>query len=479
MHCTCKGALGLERLLPVPHPPIRAWTFVSLLILLVSVEAGASITFEADSLLLRERNIAPIGPIPQPAEADSHVAATPEASENAANLYSEAYWAAVADLDLAGSLKAARNRPELEFAHGLTFLAGGDRERAQHSFADLSVGISDLNVAVAAQMMLAHTLMYDQKWALLRDLPASPALGVADQSNAMEIERWGHAFANIEPQSILFPAKPVSLPLRITAVGTPSLRVKINGREYTFWLDTGSSMTVLSSEVAAKTHSPVISDDTLTVRTFAGVAEVRAAMVRKLELGPIVLTNSPVIVMDDAMMRVKASGDGGPWANHRVDGIIGWDIIRQIDVLLDYQDRVVTLARPQRFGMVEGATPSLMWVGRPLIKVRGKRGETLHLALDTGAQATLLNATVLEKLGMTGRAVDAKVFGIAKTGSSTNRLISALTLDVAGRSIILENVIVYGPSYSGLIGCDGILGSDLAQFGSLHIDATNGIFSVG
>jgi hypothetical protein len=183
--------------------------------------------------------------------------------------------------------------------------------------------------------------------------------------------------------------------------------------------------------------------------------------------------------MATSMMRVRGSGNGAPWATHNVDGIIGWDIIRQFDVLLDYQNRSVTLARPQQFAVVEGVTPNLMWVGRPLIEVRTKRGETLHLALDTGAQSTLLNATVLEKLGMTGRAADAKVFGIARTGTPTNRLIPALAMNVGGRAIILEDVIVYGPSYSGLIGCDGILGSDLAQFGALHIDATNGIFSLG
>jgi hypothetical protein len=52
-------------------------------------------------------------------------------------------------------------------------------------------------------------------------------------------------------------------------------------------------------------------------------------------------------------------------------------------------------------------------------------------------------------------------------------------LDVAGKSLRLPDVIVYGPAYSGLINCDGVLGSDIAQFGKIRIDATNGLFSVG
>jgi hypothetical protein len=72
-----------------------------------------------------------------------------------------------------------------------------------------------------------------------------------------------------------------------------------------------------------------------------------------------------------------------------------------------------------------------------------------------------------------------RVFGIAKTGQQGNRVVPLLTLDVAGKTLRLLSVIVYGPVYSSLINCDGMLGSDIAQFGKIRIDATNGLFSVG
>jgi hypothetical protein len=82
-------------------------------------------------------------------------------------------------------------------------------------------------------------------------------------------------------------------------------------------------------------------------------------------------------------------------------------------------------------------------------------------------------------VGAATRISDAHVFGLAKTGQQTNQVVPSLTLDVAGRSLRLLRVIVYGPAYSGLINCDGVLGSDIAQFGKIRIDATNGLFSVG
>jgi clan AA aspartic protease (TIGR02281 family) len=477
MRHTRFGAVAVERYVPLDYLPTRAFAIASLLALLTAAEAAASGKIERDSILSsRDKSAAASGAtnIPGP-ESDS---SSSPSSAAAFSLYSEAYWTAVADLDLDALSRVARNRPELEFARGMGLLAMGDERSAERAFSEVSSGIADFNVAIASQMMLAHTLLYERKWAILRDLPANPALGSEDKRNTEEMERWGRAFANIEPQAITFPLNPVSLRLRLTAAGTPAIRVKINGKEYEFWLDTGSGITVLSSEVAAAAGVPTISGDSLTVRTFAGTARARAGLVRKIDIGPIVLTNTPAIIMDASMMSLESPAGSSIRANYHVDGIIGWDFIRQFDVVLNYERGTIRLARPQTLANRPGGQ-NLMWMGQPLVEVRTKDGRTLHLALDTGAQSTLLNAAVLDKVGSTTRQTNTHVFGLARTSSSTERVIPELALNLAGKIVQLQNVIVYGPRYSGLIACDGILGSDVSQFGTMRIDATNGIFSVG
>jgi hypothetical protein len=479
MRHACSCALAWERFISLRTLHTRAWTVVSLLGLLVSQEAVASNSFHSDSLIPRERISPQRGPSSGFEEGpdSSFVVAVVEAGPS--NLYSEAFWDALADLDLATSRKTARSDAETEFARAMELLTAGSHLEAENAFANLSTYKGDLNVAVAAQMMLAHTLLYERKWSRLRDLPENSALGASDQQTTSDLERWGHAFANIEPQSTVFPTAPVSLPMRVTAVGTPSIRVKINGKEYEFWLDTGSTMTVLSSEVADATQVPIISADTLKVRTFGGHARVRPALVRKLQVGPIVITNSPAIVIDASMMRLQTSSNGAPWAGEHVDGILGWDFIRQFNVVLNYQTGKATFATPEELGVNGTDAQNLTWAGEPLVEVRSKSGATLHFSLDTGAQSTFINATVLEKMGATTRVATGRVSGIARTGAPTRRVVPTLTVKVGRKSLRLEDVVVYGPSYSGLIGCDGILGSDLARFGAIRIDATNGIFSVG
>jgi predicted aspartyl protease len=292
------------------------------------------------------------------------------------------------------------------------------------------------------------------------------------------LARWGHAFAGVDAQIVSFPEKPISLRLKTTVLGTPTIRVRINGKDYDFWVDTGSSMTVLSSKVAAEASVPILSGDTLTIRTFAGHAQVKPALVSRMEIGAIVFTNTPAIVMEASLMRLKASGDGIPMAGLPVDGIIGWDTIRHLDVLMDYDRGTITLQRPESFGTRGAESRNLIWVGKPFVELRTKNGALLHFTLDTGAQSSFLNASVLEKADAMTSITTARVYGLAQTGREAGRMVPSLTVDIGGKSVRLQRVIVYGPNYSGIVNCDGILGSDIALFGRIRIDATNGIFAI-
>jgi hypothetical protein len=474
------GAIGSGISIRCLHCHAHAWAFVSLATLLTGcIETTPAINkgFGDSRTLFRS-------PVVQSAVTTSYSIAATSASFSSArdplapDLYSEPYWRAVADLDHAASRSAARSEAEIGFADAVALLSAGEREKAESAFGDLSQQVSDLKVALAAQIMLASTLLYERKWFALRDLRLNTNPELADRDGTAELERWGQAFSGVESQTSQLPDNPVLLPLGLTRLSTPAVKVRINGRAYEFWLDTGSSITVVSSDVASAAGIPAVSSDTLMVRTFAGLAPVRPALVRRMELGPIVFNNSPAIIIDAPLMRLKSNGDGIPPRGLQVDGIIGWDTIRQLDVLMDYQSGLITLQQPRN----PAPTPlarNLSWVGKPLIELRTKNGRTFHFTLDTGAQSSFVNAAILERAGTRARSSTARVFGIASTGAAIDRVVPNLTLVVAGRSLPLQSMMVYNPSSTSLINCDGILGSDIAHFGRIRIDATNGLFSVG
>jgi predicted aspartyl protease len=390
---------------------------------------------------------------------------------------SDAYWSAVADLDVPTSLKAARTGAEIRFSEAVAMLKAGNYAGAESVLVVLGKDISDLTVAVASQIMLATALVYEHKWEELADLSRDSQLPAVDKQNIAGLERWGKAFVGQDTQVVTMD-EPVSLPLGVTRVGTPTIRVRINGKEYDFWLDTGSSITVLSSKVAAAVRVSVLDGGIMSVGTFSGVAPVRPAILKRLEIGSIVLANTAIVVMDADLMRVRATAAGVPREGLWVDGIIGWDTIRQFDIALDYQNGRVTLRRPQDLGTRGTAAQNLTWIGKPLVEVRAGDGETLHFTLDTGAQGTFINALIVKEAGLATRSLSARVFGIGKTEGNAARIVPSLRVTVAGHSLLMKDLMVYAPSCSGLFNCDGILGSDLSRFGTIRIDATNGIFAI-
>ena len=396
------------------------------------------------------------------------------------SFFSDEYWRAIADLDLVASRITARGEPEVAFAEAVASLAAGDYEQAANAFLAMSLQTTDLPVAAASQAMLATTLMQQHKWEALRDLLVTLPVPSVDQPIVLELALWGKAFAGIEPQVITFPREPALLRLGVSALGTPTIRVRINGKEYQFWLDTGATLTVLSSSVAADAGIDALGQETMRVGTFTGSAAVRPAVLKRMEIGPIVITNSPAMIMDASLMRVRGSSDQGvPWAGLSIDGIIGWDIIQRLAISMDFDSGKIVLQQPENLGIRGTSAQNLVWVGKPFVQVRTTLGETVQFALDTGAQSTFVNEAVVKKVRAATSYPDARVFGIAATGGQMVRLVPKLRLEVGGRSLLMSDLIIYTRPSSGLVESDGILGSDIGRFGRVIIDATNGIFSIG
>ena len=481
MRQTCIGAVGSNILVRIPGTRAR----VGAAALLTGLFCGDAQPASALSDQQRESRLATEEAALQPSVSatlfssgpDSALASAPPATRT--TLFSEAYWSAFANFDLPTLRHSAQSDAESQFAEGMTLLAGGNVETAESAFAAASQQRTDVNVAVASQVMLAMTLRYERKWKQLRDLPMTSVLSAQDKLLTREMEQWGKAFADAEPQRIEFPANPLVVPLKVTAVGTPTIRVRINGNTYDFWIDTGSSMTVVSSAVAEDAKIEALSQDTLVVRTFAGSAPVKAASVKRIEIGSIVIVNCPAVIINESLMYLRSSTEGVPQRGVRVDGILGWDTLRQLDLTMDYAQGAIRLAEPVHRTDATDADRTLAWLGKPLVELGTKLGGKVHFTLDTGAQTTFLNATVIEKTGASTKNSDSRVYGIARTGRRTDQMVPFLNLDIGGKPIKLQDVIVYGPVFSGLINSDGILGSDVSRFGAIHIDATNGVFTVG
>jgi predicted aspartyl protease len=98
------------------------------------------------------------------------------------------------------------------------------------------------------------------------------------------VEIWARAFEKVPKKTVFVPPREQMIPLSISRVGTPVIPVLINGKNFLFWLDTGASMSIVSSAVARAAGVEPLGRDTLSVATAAGQVAAVPAMISSIQV---------------------------------------------------------------------------------------------------------------------------------------------------------------------------------------------------
>ena len=178
------------------------------------------------------------------------------------------------------------------------------------------------------------------------------------------------------------------LPFTMDPSGGIQARVLVDGRPYTFLVDTGSSRTVVSSTVQQASRAPLVAKT--EVVTAAGTAWRGVARINTLRAGSASADHLLAMVLPEAELRAAA----GP-----IDGILGQDFLAAQAYEIDYRSRTITFQPLERSGGVE--LPLVPSDGRYLLSLAQERGQTLRMVPDTGSDAVVLfgNAPLLTRAG--------------------------------------------------------------------------------
>ncbi|HMH26540.1 MAG TPA: retropepsin-like aspartic protease, partial [Gemmatimonadaceae bacterium] len=253
------------------------------------------------------------------------------------------YWEALAELIPADAVIAARTPSEKEFAEALGNLMSGDLAQAEQRFGALRRTATDSIIRAGSRVIYTATLQYQEKWGPLAALKNEPGETKADRADKASIELWADAFKNVPPKTFTFRSSVSRMPMSMSAVGTPLIPVRIGGRVYNFWLDTGSSLSMLASDVAHDLNILPLVRDTLEIVTSTGRVKANPALIPQLEIGQLVVRNAPAMVVEESMMEMSEPRAIELSTHLKIDGIIGFDIIRQMDLEVDYGENVLRL----------------------------------------------------------------------------------------------------------------------------------------
>jgi hypothetical protein len=356
-------------------------------------------------------------------------------------------------------------------------LMDGDIDKAEEGFGKLRTSANDTIIRAGSRVIYTATLQYQEKWQALSALRSEPGQSKADQTDRASIELWANAFRDVPAKSLTFRSSSALLPMLVSVVGTPLIPVKIQGKEYNFWLDTGSSMTMLASDVARDLHIVPLIQDTLEIVTSTGRVTARPAVIPQMVLGQVTVRNAPTMIVEETMMQMGEPMQIDLSAQVKIDGIIGFDIIRQLDLEVDYGEGELHVRNPATSR--RESDRNMFWVGLPVVRLNSMDGTALHFGLDTGAQLTFVTETLLDKLELHAARVESRrVGGLGGEISLRAPVLPDLAVLVRGFPIIFKGAFVRAPVYQVLASLDGVLGGDVWNAGVVRIDMTNGIFGV-
>jgi hypothetical protein len=194
----------------------------------------------------------------------------------------------------------------------------------------------------------------------------------------------------------------------------------------------------------------------------------------ELRIGPVVVRNHPAVVLDAADLRFR--DPELPGGELEIHGILGWPIIRELDVTIDFAARRLTVQRPAERAVMPRNFSRL---GYPVVAARTENGRPLLLGLDTGAARSFLTPSFLEAAGVgADGSRTRRVGGAGGFDTVTVQILNSASLILDHWRVRFRHIDIHEQNATRSLDLDGVLGSDIAAGRALRLDFRNGRFEL-
>ena len=394
----------------------------------------------------------------------------------------DSFWRAVSTLNFTNAWTIADNAEQRQLVDALQFMADGNFSECDSAIVPL-LSANDTLVRDAARLTYGALLSSRGEWGRLAKFSRSARDSEGDEAG---VEAWAPSFAAVRTR-VVFDDTVVVLPLTRSRTGAPIVPVRVNGVVRYFWIDTGSSVTIVSSVVAAECGVEAlgaVGDSAAPLELVTAVGRIRArpAVVRALGVGSATVHDATAMIVDAAAFVLRGEDGTGSRVTQDVpiDGVIGFDVIRALDLTIDDLGSLVIVRRPVLAGGSSARPRNMIWFGIPIVTLLTERGVPVHLSLDTGAEETYATRTLVPKARTTVMSAERRrVNGFGGVKEERGVLLERTGLFLNDVPLVFERVFLYKAQYPTIFELDGTLGADVGRGGVVRIDMTNGRFEIG
>jgi predicted aspartyl protease len=272
------------------------------------------------------------------------------------------------------------------------------------------------------------------------------------------------------PQTISYDGRVDVLTRRNPALGAIEAKLKVNGVEQSWILDTGANLSTVSASFARKLGVRLSTDAAQTQGVTGAENKLRTAILPELVIGGATLKNVVLLVLDDKSLNVPT----GKTSHYQIQAVLGYPVMQALR-RVTFTSNGHFLAGPD-FPSGENGAKLYMNELTPLLLCRVENREVLF-SIDTGANGSVFSNRYHEDFPAEFKNLKKKLFMMGGAGGLKKvqaYYLPLAELGVGATQAVLHNVPVVPVMDTDLDRLYGNLGRDLVDpYSSFTIDFAN------
>lgn len=266
-------------------------------------------------------------------------------------------------------------------------------------------------------------------------------------------------------QAELFEMSPVQL------MNLFFIDIALNGNHIPLLFDTGGTITLLSESIAERYHLSSLCDSVKAGGNSGIINTFSMALLPRFSIGNHTIVNAKAIIVPDKHLDFGLDEKGKPL---KINGVLGWDLIRQFKWVIDPFNRSYQIEKPK---FLENKK-QLYWDNMPIISGE-YLNQNMFFGFDSGNTESMFSREFIPYLESKIEKSD-KIVGIDGVREEMVYLAKHILLRIAGQEIELKDISVLEsnifPTKDFTV--MGLLGADIIQNHRCIIDFVNHNFQL-